>query len=243
MRRRAHAQSEERMARKLFVGGLSWNTTDEGLRAAFANFGAVTEAKVVTDRETGRSRGFGFVAFQDPADTEAAMQAMDGATLDMRQIRVSVAEDKPRGPRLDGPPRPGDGPRPGGPGRSFNDRGGPDSRPLPPREGSPGDRGFGSRPPGPPNDRGFGSRPPGPPAGPGRPSRNFDSGPSHDRGGPPARGFVAAPPPEPPPAEGRGRKDRDRDRDRDRDESDGPKKRAGRGRRRHEEGDGDLDLD
>ncbi|MCY1059662.1 hypothetical protein [Nannocystis sp. SCPEA4] len=228
-RRRAHArQSEERMARKLFVGGLSWNTTDEGLRAAFARFGTVTEAKVVTDRETGRSRGFGFVAFQNPADSESAMQAMDGAALDMRQIRVSVAEDKPRGPRPDGPPRSFDGP-PRGPGRPGEGRGAPDSRP-PPREAPAGDRGFASRPPG-------------PSGGQGRPPRNFDAGPG-DRGGMPPRGFTAAPPPAPAPAEGRGRRDRDRDRSRDRDEGeDRAKKRVGRGRRRHEEGDGDLDTD
>ncbi|WAS91668.1 hypothetical protein [Nannocystis punicea] len=233
MRRRAHArQSEERMARKLFVGGLSWNTTDEGLRAAFGHFGTVTEAKVVTDRETGRSRGFGFVAFQNPADSESAMQAMDGATLDMRQIRVSVAEDKPRGPRPDGPPRSADGPRGfGGPGRPNYDRGAPDSRPQPPREAPAGDRGFSPRPSG-------------PPAGQGRPPRNFDSGPSYDRGGPPARGFASAPPPAPAPSESRGRRDRDRDRGRDRDEAeDRAKRRSGRGRRRHEEGDGDLDME
>ena len=51
------------MATKLFVGGLSWGTDDNGLRAAFEDFGEVVDAKVVTDRETGRSRGFGFVTF------------------------------------------------------------------------------------------------------------------------------------------------------------------------------------
>ena len=54
------------MSKKLFVGGLSWDTTDDGLREAFSRFGSVIEAKVVTDRETGRSRGFGFVGYQDP---------------------------------------------------------------------------------------------------------------------------------------------------------------------------------
>lgn len=132
------------MSRKLFVGGLSWNTTDEGLRGAFSRFGAVIEAKVVTDRETGRSRGFGFVTFQNPADGEAARQAMDGASLDTRAIRVSPAEDKPRGPRPGferGPAERDAGPRggyePRGPrepvserprsepaGRSFEPRGG-----------------------------------------------------------------------------------------------------------------------
>jgi hypothetical protein len=85
------------MSRKLFVGGLSWNTTDDGLREAFAKFGSVVEAKVVTDRETGRSRGFGFVSYQDAAEGASAQQAMDGASLDGRSIRVNAAEDKPSG--------------------------------------------------------------------------------------------------------------------------------------------------
>ncbi len=84
------------MSRKLFVGGLSWNTTDDGLKEAFSRFGAVVEAKVVTDRETGRSRGFGFVTYQAEADGATAQQAMDGASLDGRSIRVNAAEDKPR---------------------------------------------------------------------------------------------------------------------------------------------------
>ena len=85
------------MSRKLFVGGLSWNTTDEGLREAFEKFGSVVEAKVVTDRETGRSRGFGFVSYQDATEGASAQQAMDGASLDGRSIRVNPAEDKPSG--------------------------------------------------------------------------------------------------------------------------------------------------
>jgi cold-inducible RNA-binding protein len=85
------------MSRKLFVGGLSWNTTDDGLKEAFSRFGAVVEAKVVTDRETGRSRGFGFVTYQEATDGASAQQAMDGASLDGRSIRVNAAEDKPSG--------------------------------------------------------------------------------------------------------------------------------------------------
>lgn len=85
------------MPKKLFVGGLSWGTTDAALRAAFEEFGAVADARVVTDRETGRSRGFGFVSFDDPAAADAAMAQMNGATVDGRAIRVNEAEDK-RGP-------------------------------------------------------------------------------------------------------------------------------------------------
>ena len=84
------------MAKKLFVGGLSWNTTDDSLRRAFEAFGDVDEAKVVTDRETGRSRGFGFVTMQDGDAATTAIGKMDGANLDGRAIRVNEAEDRPR---------------------------------------------------------------------------------------------------------------------------------------------------
>lgn len=88
------------MSKKLFVGGLSWSTTDETLREAFERFGAVSDAKVITDRETGRSRGFGFVTFADAASASAAMSEMDGANLHGRVIKVNEAEDK--GPRTGG---------------------------------------------------------------------------------------------------------------------------------------------
>jgi cold-inducible RNA-binding protein len=84
------------MSNKLFVGGLSWNTSDESLRSSFASYGEVTDAKVVTDRETGRSRGFGFVTFAQEADAQSAIAALDGTVLDGRTIRVNVAESKPR---------------------------------------------------------------------------------------------------------------------------------------------------
>ena len=82
------------MSKKLFVGGLSWDTTDDSLRTAFQEFGPVTDAKVITDRDTGRSRGFGFVTFSEAADAEAALSSMDGAELDGRRIRVNEAENK-----------------------------------------------------------------------------------------------------------------------------------------------------
>ncbi len=84
------------MSSKLFVGGLSWDTNDQSLAEAFGQFGLVTEAKVISDRDTGRSRGFGFVTFDAPADAEKAIAEMDGTNLDGRTIRVNVAEDKPR---------------------------------------------------------------------------------------------------------------------------------------------------
>lgn len=95
---------EMHMPKKLFVGGLSWNTGDVELRNAFERHGDVTDAKVVMERETGRSRGFGFVTFADGAAADAAAKALDGSTLDGRTIRVNEAENKPRddrGPRRD----------------------------------------------------------------------------------------------------------------------------------------------
>ncbi len=85
------------MSNKIFVGGLSWDTDDQSLAAAFAEFGTVSEAKVIQDRDTGRSRGFGFVTFSAPAEAQKAISEMDGVNLDGRNIRVNQAEDKPRG--------------------------------------------------------------------------------------------------------------------------------------------------
>ena len=85
---------------KLFVGGLSFNTDSEGLRRGFESFGEVTEAAVVMDRDTGRSRGFGFVTFGSGAEGTAAIQGMDGRDLDGRSIRVNEAME--RAPRTFG---------------------------------------------------------------------------------------------------------------------------------------------
>lgn len=85
------------MSKKLFVGGLSWDTTDASLNSAFARFGNIVEAKVVTDRDSGRSRGFGFVTFDDGAEADKAISAMNGATLDGRTLNVNEARDRDRG--------------------------------------------------------------------------------------------------------------------------------------------------
>jgi len=82
------------MSKKLFVGGLSWDTTDAGLNSAFARFGTISEAKVVTDRDSGRSRGFGFVTFEDSEQADQAVSAMNGATLDGRTLNVNEARDR-----------------------------------------------------------------------------------------------------------------------------------------------------
>jgi cold-inducible RNA-binding protein len=82
------------MSKKLFVGGLSWGTDDEGLRSAFEQFGEVSDAKVIRDRDTGRSRGFGFVSFDDDGSAETAMAEMNGAELDGRRLNVNEARER-----------------------------------------------------------------------------------------------------------------------------------------------------
>jgi len=85
------------MSKKLFVGGLAWATSDDGLRTAFEQFGDVTDAKVITDRETGRSRGFGFVTFAEGGDADRAIQEMDGKELDGRSVNVNEARERSGG--------------------------------------------------------------------------------------------------------------------------------------------------
>ncbi|KAL0639663.1 hypothetical protein Q9L58_001230 [Maublancomyces gigas] len=82
---------------KLFVGGLAWHTDDDTLRAKFAEFGVVEEAVVVKDRDTGRSRGFGFVRFTNDDDATSAMNAMNDVEFDGRRIRVDKATDRRQG--------------------------------------------------------------------------------------------------------------------------------------------------
>lgn len=82
------------MAFKLFVGGLPFSTTDDELQAAFADFGTVASAKVITDRETGRSRGFGFVEFDSDDEGKAAIDGLDGKELGGRTIHVSQARER-----------------------------------------------------------------------------------------------------------------------------------------------------
>jgi RNA recognition motif-containing protein len=87
------------MAQNLFIGGLAFATTDDSLKEFFEQIGEVASAKVATDRDTGRSRGFGFVEFVDEANNQKAIDALNGKELDGRTINVSVArpkEDRPR---------------------------------------------------------------------------------------------------------------------------------------------------
>jgi RNA recognition motif-containing protein len=82
------------MSKKLFVGSLSWNTTSDQLRNAFAACGEVTEVKVVMNRDTGRSRGFGFVTYESEEGAARAIETLDGSTLDGRSIRVDRANER-----------------------------------------------------------------------------------------------------------------------------------------------------
>lgn len=164
------------MAVRLFVGGLSFTTSNESLRDAFARFGTVASATVMTDRETGRSRGFGFVEMGTDEESERAIGGLNGSTLDGRMIRVDKATPRGSAPaRRPGPPpprpggpRPGSqGPRPsGGFGGGFGGPAGPGG-PGGPRGGRGGERGA--------RRRGDDDRRPGPPKR-GRPPRERRSG-------------------------------------------------------------------
>jgi len=87
---------------KVFIGGLAWHTDDATLRQKFEEFGTVEEAVVVKDRDTGRSRGFGFVRFSQESEAESAIAAMNNVEFDGRQIRVDKASDKSNNPRPGG---------------------------------------------------------------------------------------------------------------------------------------------
>ncbi len=96
------------MAKKLYVGNLSYNTTDASLKAAFAPLGEVESASVIMDKMTGRSRGFGFVNMVNDAEAEEAIQKMNGADVEGRKLTVNEAK-----PLAERAPR-----------RSFDNRGG-----------------------------------------------------------------------------------------------------------------------
>src|SRR3954447_11620651 len=89
---------EQAMNTRLYVGNLSFNTTADGVRTAFQQLGTVSDVHLVTDRETGRSRGFSFVTMGSPEEAAKATEGMDGKTLDGRPLRVNEAEQRqPRG--------------------------------------------------------------------------------------------------------------------------------------------------
>ena len=92
------------MSTKLFVGNLSFNTTENDLQDAFAAHGTVVEANLMVDRASGRPRGFGFVTMSTPEEAQRAIQALNGAAVDGRNLTVNEAR-----PKTD---RPAGGPRP-----------------------------------------------------------------------------------------------------------------------------------
>lgn len=86
---------------KLFVGGLPFSTSDDELAEAFASFGTVASAKVITDRDTGRSKGFGFVEFESDDEGKAAEAGMNGKELGGRTVTVNEARPREERPRRD----------------------------------------------------------------------------------------------------------------------------------------------
>lgn len=125
----AAGRSEEVVTRKeytlvmqqqnLFIGSLAYATTDDGLQEFFAQIGPVASARVITDRDSGRSKGFGFVQFENETDNQKAVDQLDGKELDGRTISVSLARPKEDRPRRDFN---GGGDRGGNGGGSFRQR-------------------------------------------------------------------------------------------------------------------------
>ncbi|OYX53306.1 RNA-binding protein [Candidatus Saccharibacteria bacterium 32-50-13] len=106
------------MSQNLFIGSLAYATTDDGLKAFFEQIGEVESARVITDRDTNRSKGFGFVQYKDEADNQKAVDQLDGKELDGRTINVTLARPKEDRPRNDF----GGGNRQGGGGNAFRQR-------------------------------------------------------------------------------------------------------------------------
>jgi RNA recognition motif-containing protein len=90
------------MGNKLYVGNLSYRTTEDGLRNYFSSFGTVASAKIVFDRDSGNSKGFGFVEMGSEEEANAAIEGTNGKEFESRQIRVNLAMDKPRRDRPGG---------------------------------------------------------------------------------------------------------------------------------------------
>lgn len=85
------------MNNRLYVGNLSYDTTSDSLRACFAECGEVSDMHIVTDRETGRARGFAFVTMKTDEEASYAVTRVNGSMLDGRALRVNVAEERARG--------------------------------------------------------------------------------------------------------------------------------------------------
>jgi RNA recognition motif-containing protein len=92
----AASERKTLMGTRLYVGNLSFSSTVDTVREAFARIGEVTDVHIVTDRATGQSRGFGFVTMGSPAEAQKAIESMNGANLDGRALRVNEAEERPQ---------------------------------------------------------------------------------------------------------------------------------------------------
>ena len=90
------------MTKKLYVGNLSYNTTEEGLRNHFSAYGNVASAKIISDRDSGNSKGFGFIEMSTEEEAAAAIASTNGQEFEGRQLRVNEAIDKPRRDRGSG---------------------------------------------------------------------------------------------------------------------------------------------
>ena len=87
------------MSKKIYVGNLPFSSTEAELKELFGHHGAVESVNIITDRETGRPRGFAFVEMEDASAAQDAIRALDGSDLGGRNIKVNQAQDKNRGPR------------------------------------------------------------------------------------------------------------------------------------------------
>jgi RNA recognition motif-containing protein len=85
----------EDLVKNIFVGNLDFNATEEAVRGLFERYGAVNSARIMTDRDTGRSRGFAFVEMENETEADQAIQALNGYTLDGRALNVNEARPKP----------------------------------------------------------------------------------------------------------------------------------------------------
>ena len=94
--------------KKIYVGNLAWSATEEDLRDHFSRYGEVHSVAIITDRETGRARGFAFIEMDD-ADAERAIEGANGRELGGRPLRVNEAQQRTGGPRGPRGPRPGGG--------------------------------------------------------------------------------------------------------------------------------------
>ena len=106
------------MGQKLYVGNLPYTTTEQSLGEMFAQFGSVESSKIITDRDSGRSKGFGFIEMSSDSEAQTAISKLDGSQFDGRQMAVNEA--KPQAPRENNRRSSGGGG--GGYGNSFNSR-------------------------------------------------------------------------------------------------------------------------